>query len=197
MWRGNICALIMPEIMEKKPVLRTTLLAARRAVPADVRREWDAAIGARILAWQARHPVRTLGAYWPIQGEPDLRSAYDELAALGVQLALPVVVACDAPLGFAAWTPGDALVKDAMGVSIPAQCDAFMQPEALLIPCVGFNATRIRLGYGGGFYDRTLAVAPRPITLGIAYGCALAAFEADPHDVGLDAILTETECIGG
>jgi 5-formyltetrahydrofolate cyclo-ligase len=181
--------------MEKKPALRKSLLAARSAVPADLRQRWNAEIGARIVAWWEAHQVPTLGVYWPIRGEPDLRSAYEELNARGVRLALPVVVAKDAPLGFAEWTPGDALVKDALGVSIPAQHAVLMQPEALLIPCVGFNATRIRLGYGGGFYDRTLALAPRPFALGIAYGCALAAFDADPHDVGLDMIVTETGCI--
>lgn len=192
----NICVIIMPEIMEKKPALRDSLLAARRAVPPDLRQQWDAEIGARILAWWASNPVPTLGVYWPIRGEPDLRSAYTALSERGVQLALPVVLAKDAPLGFAAWAPGDALVKDALGVSIPARHALLMRPQALLIPCVGFNATRIRLGYGGGFYDRTLALAPRPFALGIAYDCALAAFDADPHDVGLDMIVTETGWIG-
>lgn len=182
--------------MQKKPVLRDILLATRRAVPAGLRRQWDAAIGTQIIQWWAAHPVRTLAVYWPIRGEPDLRPSYDELTRLGVRLALPVVVAKDAALGFAAWAPGDVLMKDALGVSVPAHAETCVQPDALLIPCVGFNATRIRLGYGGGFYDRTLAVAPRPLAIGIAYGCALAEFDADPHDVGLDLIVTETGCIG-
>lgn len=186
-----------PEIMQKKPALRNTLLAVRQAVPADLRRQWDAAIATRIIEWWAAHPVRTLAVYWPIRGEPDVRPAYDELARRGAQLALPVVVAKNAPLGFAAWTPGDVMVKDTMGVSIPAHAKPGLRPEALLIPCVGFNATRMRLGYGGGYYDRTLALEPRPIAIGIAHACALAEFDADPHDVGLDLIITETECLAG
>ena len=130
-----------------------------------------------------------------MRGEPDLRDVYAELAAQGVQLVLPLVVARDAPLQFAAWAPGEPLETDAMGVSIPAQISAqgrtMLDPEALLIPCVGFNAVRVRLGYGGGYYDRTLAVTPRPFAIGIAYANGLARFDAAAHDVALDLIITE------
>ena len=184
----------MPEIINKT-ALRRTLLEARKALTAELRVQWDAAIGSRIMAWWEMHPVRTLGVYWPIQNEPDVRRVYDVLADCGVQLALPVVTGNAAPLKFVAWTPGDTLVKDAMGVSIPAKADAFMHPEAILVPCVGFNATRIRLGYGGGFYDRTLALSPRPLAIGIGYACALATFHGAPHDIALDMIFTEASCI--
>jgi 5,10-methenyltetrahydrofolate synthetase len=65
-------------------------------------------------------------------------------------------------------------------------------PQALLIPCVGFNRNKIRLGYGGGFYDRTLAPLSRPRTVGIAYSCGLAEFDGAAHDIALDAVITET-----
>jgi 5-formyltetrahydrofolate cyclo-ligase len=177
--------------MRDKADLRRALLAARSAIAADARRQYDAAIGAHVLAWWGTHPVRTLGIFWPMRGEPDLRDVYVELAAHGVQLALPLVVARDAPLQFAAWAPGEPLETDAMGVSIPARSRIMLNPEALLIPCVGFNATRVRLGYGGGYYDRTLAVTPRPFAIGIAYANGLASFEAAAHDVALDLIITE------
>ncbi len=83
-------------------------------------------------------------------------------------------------------------MKDACGVLVPAKWSEPIQPNTVLIPCVGFNAQRIRLGYGAGYYDRTLAIAPRPATIGIAYTCAQAAFDAAPHDIALDAIITET-----
>ncbi|UUZ56730.1 hypothetical protein LP419_17725 [Massilia sp. H-1] len=67
------------------------------------------------------------------------------------------------------------------------------RPGALLIPCVGFNGERFRLGYGGGYYDRTLAPAPRPVTAGVAYQCLAADFASAPHDVALDRVLTEAE----
>lgn len=184
------------KIMRDKAELRRALLAARSAIATDARRQYDAAIGAHVLAWWRTHPVQTLGIFWPMRGEPDLRDVYAKLAAQGLQLALPLVVARDAPLQFAAWAPGEPLEVDAMGVSIPALIPAqnriMQNPEALLIPCVGFNAARVRLGYGGGYYDRTLAVAPRPFAIGIAYANGLASFNAAAHDVALDLIITET-----
>ncbi|RJG07765.1 5-formyltetrahydrofolate cyclo-ligase [Noviherbaspirillum cavernae] len=177
--------------MSDKEVLRRALLEKRQAVEPDVRRQWDASIATQITALLATHPVRTLGIYWPIRSEPDLRPLYAELATCGVQLALPVVIAQDAPLRFAAWSPGEPLVKDALAVSIPANADNTLHPDALLIPCVGYNSDNVRLGYGGGFYDRTLATTPRPFTLGIAYSCAMAQFKGAPHDIPLDRIITE------
>jgi 5,10-methenyltetrahydrofolate synthetase len=108
-----------------------------------------------------------------------------------VRLALPVVVDKDAPLRFVNWTPGDAMLKDGFGVAIPASGEV-VSPQALLIPCVGFNRQRLRLGYGGGFYDRTLAVDPRPTTVGIGYACGLVDFDGAAHDIALDMIFTET-----
>ncbi len=120
-----------------------------------------------------------------------MRTCYAALAELGVQLALPVVTAKAVPLRFACWNPGDPLIKDAMDIAIPTSPQCWVQPQALLIPCVGFNTHRLRLGYGGGFYDRTLATAPRPIAIGVAYADALTAFDSGPHDVALDGIITE------
>ena len=175
----------------QKAVLRTQLLAARRAIDPTTRPVWDARIGAHVLDWCARNAVRALAVYWPLRGEPDLRPAYAALAARGVRLALPVVLEKDAPLGFADWLPGEAMHKDGMGVAVPARLRALPCPPALLVPCLGFNGTRLRLGYGGGYYDRTLAPTPRPLTAGIAYACLAAAFDGDQHDIALDIVLTE------
>lgn len=181
---------MLPDASDKT-VLRRVLLERRASIAPEVRRQWDEAIAARLRILLDRQSVKTLGIYWPIRSEPDLRSCYAELATRGIRLALPVVVAADAPLRFAAWSPGDPLVKDAMSVSIPADATNTLHPDALLIPCVGFNGKNVRLGYGGGFYDRTLAAAPRPLTFGIAYSCGRAEFEGAPHDVPLDCIVTE------
>jgi 5,10-methenyltetrahydrofolate synthetase len=181
----------MPDYHSDKTVLRRALLERRAGIASDVRRQWDAAIADHLLAWFSADPVNTLGVYWPIRGEPDLHFLYAELATRGIQLALPIVEAKDTPLRFVTWTPGDAMVKDAMSITVPADTSNTVHPEALLIPCLGFNAENVRLGYGGGFYDRTLAATPRPVTLGIAYSCMLAQFEAAPHDVPLDRVVTE------
>lgn len=180
----------MTENIHSKPALRRNLLATRNAVPAELRKQWDDAI-ARRLAELRRHFSATLAIYWPMRGEPDLRDWYAEQASCGTSLSLPVIADPDAPLRFAAWKPGDALVKDAMGTSIPAHIDNFLQPETVLIPCVGFNAANFRLGFGGGFYDRTLASSTRPFAIGIAYECGRAEFVSEPHDIPLDLIVTE------
>lgn len=179
--------------MPDKDELRRTLLHTRRSVDPTLRASWDRAISARLFDWWTRHRVTTIGVYWPIRQEPDLHALYNQLSAAGVRLALPVVLAKDQPLQFAAWTPGDALIKDALGVSIPAMQDFSVRPESLLIPCVGFNAARMRLGYGGGFYDRTLAAQPRPYTIGVAYSSAAVSFDGASHDIALDAVVTESE----
>jgi 5,10-methenyltetrahydrofolate synthetase len=174
-----------------KPELRKHLLAKRRAVAPETRAAWDQALCAKVLAWQAENKVSELGVYWPLRDEPDLRPAYDELARRGVRLLLPVVVAKHTALEFAEWDIGEAMVKDAMGVAVPANLRMAAYPAALLVPCLGYNPHRFRLGYGGGFYDRTLEHTPRPCTAGIAYRCLQADFPDDPHDVALDVMLTE------
>ena len=175
-----------------KADLRKRLLTARRALDAGTRAAWDRAIGAQVVAWWRAARPEALGVYWPLRDEPDLHAAYAELDRLGARLLLPVVVAKDQALEFAEWRIGEAMVKDAMGVAVPAELRLqAAYPPALLVPCLGFNPQGYRLGYGGGFYDRTLARQPRPRTLGIAYSCLEAAFAGDAHDVALDRVLTE------
>lgn len=174
-----------------KAALRKALKQARRVLDPAVKVQRDARIGAQVMAWWRLRQVATVGVYWPLAGEPDLRAAYAELHGAGVRLALPVVMERDAPLAFSAWTPGEAMIADAMGVQVPATLRFIERPPALLIPCLGFSAEGYRLGYGGGYYDRTLETAPRPYTLGIAYSDQLAQFSHAPHDVPLDAIVTE------
>lgn len=176
--------------MLNKTDLRRSLLTARDAVAREVRTCCDIAITEHVRAWLRGNPVKTLGVYWPIRSEPDLRTLYDDLARQGIKLGLPVVVKKNAPLAFADWKPGDALASDAHGVPVPVE-RKLMQPEALLIPCVGFNGDNIRLGYGGGFYDRTLAAKPRPLAVGVAYASSRASFSAGPHDIPLDVIITD------
>jgi 5-formyltetrahydrofolate cyclo-ligase len=189
-----------------KADLRRILLARRAALSTDLRQRWDKAISAHVLLWWQANRPPMLGVYWALQSEPDLQAVYAELAANGVQLALPVVLEKDAPLAFASWQPGEAMGQDKMKVPIPAQLRLLPRPPALLVPCLGYNSLRLRLGYGGGFYDRTLAEtteaaesaevseAARPArttTIGIGYACMAAQFAGDPHDIALDCIITE------
>ncbi|NHZ93393.1 5-formyltetrahydrofolate cyclo-ligase [Massilia sp. CCM 8733] len=178
-----------------KASLRATLKAARRALDPLEKARLDALIGARVLAWWRGHTAAgaaaLLGVYWPLRGEPDLQPLYAELARAGVPLALPLVVAPDCALAFVEWVPGEAMVSDRMGVAVPAVQRVVDRPGVLLVPCLGFTEERFRLGYGGGYYDRTLEKEPRPVTVGIAYAGDQVAFAAGPHDVALDCVITE------
>jgi len=186
----------LPSVADEKQAarkaLRKALRTARGALDPAIKVQWDAHIGAQVVAWWRMRQVPTFGVYWPLAGEPDLRAAYAELHQAGVRLALPVVMERDAPLTFTEWTPGEPMLPDEAGVQVPAQLRFIERPPALLIPCLGFNTEGYRLGYGGGYYDRTLEVPPRPHTLGIAYSNQEAVFSHAPHDVPLDVIVTET-----
>ena len=178
--------------MQNKSELRQLLLTSRNAISAEQRLLWDKQLAEKIMAWWSVKRINTIGVYWPMRGEPDLHAAFASLAELGVQLALPVVVSDNAPLKFYAWTPGDSVIKDRYGAAVPADLHTELQAHALIIPCLGFNQQRFRLGYGGGFYDRTLALIPRPQTIGVAYTNAETTFAADPYDVALDMVMTPT-----
>jgi len=175
-----------------KSALRKYLKLQRASLPDADKRDFDRRIGAQVVAWWRRTRPPLLAVYWPLSGEPDLNETYQALAAKGAALALPVVLARHAPLGFAAWTPGEAMLSDQMGIAVPADLRMVARPPALLVPCLGFDEHGYRLGYGGGFYDRTLAGAVRPATLGVAYACQAAQFDAGSHDLPLDLIVTET-----
>lgn len=188
---ADLPALAPSETPSERAALRKELSQRRAAIADVLKASHDAAIGLQVLAWQAQHRFPALGVYWALRGEVDLSAAYARLAEQGVQLLLPVVLERAAPLGFAEWIPGEPMHKDAMGIAVPLDLRLAARPPALLVPCLGFNAARYRLGYGGGYYDRTLAAAPRPATAGIAYACQQAAFDTMAHDIPLDLIITE------
>ncbi|MGV3742191.1 MAG: 5-formyltetrahydrofolate cyclo-ligase [Burkholderiaceae bacterium] len=177
--------------MHNKSELRRHLIAERIALDEAQRLAWDNAIALHVQSILKARGIKSLGVYWPIRGEPDLQLMYEELASHGTALALPKVDTKNAPLSFVAWTPGEALKKDAYGTFTPDKPSMAGYPEALLIPCVGFTKKRMRLGYGAGYYDRTLAIAPRPYAIGVGYSCALTEFQSSEYDIALDVIATE------
>lgn len=177
------------EQIPERTALRRELLKLRKASSAQQRQTWDRDIGQQLQTIMRQLQPQRLAVYWPIQAEPDLQLCYQELHRAGTELALPLVVAKGQALRFVPWAPGDAMDTDDFGIPIPRQRDLFIQPDALLIPCVGFNQQRYRLGYGGGFYDRTLAELPDAKSIGIAYQLAACDFEAETHDIALSMIV--------
>ncbi len=147
---------------------------------------------AEILAdYLAAHRGKALSGYMAMRTEVDPMAA---MAAHQGPVGVPVIVAKGQPLRFREWSVGCALVEGAFKALIPAE-GAWIEPEVLIVPLVGFDARGYRLGYGGGFYDRTLAMlrAKRPT---VAVGFAFAAQELpevpiDAYDQKLDAIVTE------
>ncbi len=179
--------------MQNKPELRRTLLALRNTMDPVRKTAFDRLIAARILAWWETARPKIIGVYSPMRGEPDLQEIYAALHEKDVQLALPMVVSDDAPLKFVTWTPGETLTRDRFGAYSPSASNPEVFPHALIIPCLGFNQGCFRLGYGGGFYDRTLVIAPRPSTIGVAYAASRADFAADTFDIALDSVITEAD----
>ena len=147
-----------------------------------------------LRVWLVGRPETTIGAYWPIKGE------FDALPALyrwseadsARRIGLPVIDRATKQLRFHVWYPGCPMEDDAFGIPKPKDTEAF-EPQLLLVACVGYGPGGLRLGYGGGFYDRTLAaLQPRPYTVGVGYGNGWVPWlEAEPHDVPMDAMLTE------
>lgn len=184
--------MVDPHNPQSKNALRKQLLEARATLPAEARSAADTALCHQLAILLATLPVQCLGIYLPIRNEPDLDAAYRTLSGRGIRLALPVVTGRDQPLAFALWQPGEPLRKDTLGTTVPVQ-QTLTLPDTLLIPCVGFNRQRFRLGYGGGFYDRTLDRQDRPRTVGVAYALSEASFTPQQHDVPLDMIMTEQQ----
>jgi 5-formyltetrahydrofolate cyclo-ligase len=179
-------------LTHSRAALRKSLLEQRGQIELAQRQLWDAQIKQQLLDWCQQHRPASLAVFWPFRSEPDLLDSYPLLQQMGIQLALPVVVAKNQALQFLQWAPGDAMHTDEYGIFVPARRDRVLRPEALVIPCVGFNRQNFRLGYGGGFYDRTLAPMPRPQTIGVAYKLGKIEFAEGRHDVAMDRILTES-----
>jgi 5,10-methenyltetrahydrofolate synthetase len=143
--------------------------------------------------------VLRVGFCWPVNNEPDVRAALETWRAAGdaaFAALLPVVVEANTALAFRAWQPGMALSADRYGIPTPVAGD-FLQPQALLSPLTAFDTAGFRLGYGGGYFDRTLAgLRPRPLAIGV--GFELSRVESvfpEPHDERLDAVVTEERVI--
>lgn len=136
-----------------------------------------------------------VGGYMALVGEADPALLMVQLARRGHQLALPRVTGKHAPLVFHTYEPGGELGPGAYGIAEPDPASPILEPHVLLVPLLGFDGAGRRLGYGGGYYDRTLEAlrARNPVlAIGIAYaGQEVEALPAEPFDMPLDAVLTE------
>jgi 5-formyltetrahydrofolate cyclo-ligase len=150
---------------------RERLYALRRETPVAARAAMEEAIASRLDAMELS-PDTVVSGYWPIRGELDLRPWLAGLAARGVRVALPVVEARAAPLGFRLWTPEARMERGAWNIPVPADGGP-VTPDIVLAPLVGVDRAGYRLGNGGGYFDRTLAIlCPREV-VGVGHPSAL------------------------
>jgi 5,10-methenyltetrahydrofolate synthetase len=179
-----------------KAQLRQRLLSLRREVSLAQREAWQAAIAERLSTVLESLPsARTIAVYWPIAGEPDLRLLWARLHADGLALALPVVGERDSPLQFRHWRPGMELATDAAGVPAPLESPA-LDVDMIVVPCVGLDARGFRLGYGGGYFDRTLQHLGREVvTVGIAFDFQRCEFPVEAFDVALSIGVTPSATV--
>jgi 5-formyltetrahydrofolate cyclo-ligase len=171
---------------------RAELIARREAVAAEDHRRWSAAITASL---EQRFPLlqkNIVGFCWPYRAEYDPRPAMNFLRAHGAMLALPEVLENGAPLRFRRWWPEAPMKSGAYAIPVPDNTEV-VTVGAIIMPMVGFDQQGYRLGYGGGYFDRTLAaIAPRPLTIGVAFEILrLDSVHPQSHDIAMDFIVTE------
>lgn len=178
---------------------RARLRAERDRLSVAARQSASGAIGAHLSTFlcQTFGDLRgqVFSGYWPIKGEPDLRPLMRDLHASGVTVALPIVETRAAPLVFRRWTPATRMVRGDWNIPVPPPEAETVTPQIALAPLVGWTAEGYRLGYGGGYFDRTLAALhPRPFVIGIGFHSArLASIFPQPHDIPMDMIVTEAD----
>jgi 5-formyltetrahydrofolate cyclo-ligase len=185
----------MDQRADERAAQRAKLIAARQALPDRLERA--VALQGVLRVWLVGRREKSIGAYWPIKGEFDPLPAlyrWTEGAPDGVQrrIGLPVADRETRSLRWHVWYPGCAMELDAYDIPKPKDTEEFA-PAMLIVPCLGFGPGGVRLGYGGGFFDRTLAsVSPRPVTVGVSYTHGfLPMLRPGPLDSQLDAMLTE------
>ena len=175
--------------------LRKKLVAARQALPDRLERAVE--LQSVLRVWLVGRRETSIGAYWPIKGEFDPLPALYRWCEGGVdgsprRIGLPVADRETGTLRFRVWYPGCEMELDAYDIPKPKDTDEFL-PQMLVVPCLGFGPGGVRLGYGGGFFERTLnELKPRPVTVGVSFTHGFLPFlRSAPDDLPLDALLTE------
>lgn len=177
-----------------RDALRSAKLAARLALPSETHQTRSRQIEIHLEKLLHHHLWDVLGFYWPIRAEFDCRPLVTRLLAKNSTLhaCLPFAGDPEHPLTFHAWTPGCPMQTDRYGIPFPAEA-IMLIPDVLLIPVNAFDTQGYRLGYGTGYFDRTLAsLRPSPLTIGIGFELArVASIAPQPHDIPLNIIVTE------
>lgn len=179
---------------QRKSELRQIAHARRAGLSAEARDRASEAAAVSLLSLLDAHRGATIAGYWPIRDEIDCRPALANLIAAGRSVCLPVVLGDEQPLQFRRWSKDAALEPAGFGAMAPGAEAEIVVPDVIIVPVLAFDAKGTRLGYGKGFYDRTIAnLDTKPTLFGYAYSVQeLDHIPADAHDVGLDMVVTET-----
>ena len=182
-------------ISDEKQAVRKAAMAVRKRTHMAASGAGEAA-AKHVLAWLESVPeVRSVSGYMPIHTELDILPLMQALHARGYAVSVPVIVGKAQPLRFRAWTPDAVMVDGPFGAQVP-ESGAWVRPNLLLCPMLAFDSTGQRMGYGGGFYDRTIAALSPVRALGYAYAGQQA--ENLPHeetDMPLEGVATENGII--
>lgn len=171
---------------------RKRLIDERLAVEAAERRSGSERIAAGLDRVIGKASGQIVSVYWPFRGEPDLRNWSIRVIERGGRIALPVVIKKGWPLEFRIWSPGDPLERGVWNILVPSHGPS-VQPDTIVAPVVGFDHANYRLGYGGGFFDRTLAaIRKRPFVVGVGYTRSrIPTIYPQPHDIPMNVIVTD------
>jgi 5,10-methenyltetrahydrofolate synthetase len=186
------------ELKAWRKARRADLVGRRAGTPQETRGEWNERITAALVAAFDIPHEAVVGFCWPFKGEFDARFAVRRWREHGALAALPEVVANRQPLQFRAWRPGVPMRKGVYDIPFPHGTEIVV-PDVAVVPMNGFDARGFRLGYGGGFFDRTLAAHDRRIVaIGVAYEMLrLETIHPQPYDVPMDFVVTEAAIYTG
>jgi 5,10-methenyltetrahydrofolate synthetase len=171
---------------------RAELIARRMSAGAADRQRWSEAIARHLDQLLPIADARAIGFCWPYKGEPDVLPVVRRWVANGGTAALPVVLKPRSPMVFRRWAPDVAMTTGVYDIPVPRDTE-LLHPDILLIPLTGFDDTGYRLGYGGGFFDRTvITLDPRPLMIGVGFELSrMASIRPQSHDQPMDLIVTE------
>lgn len=174
---------------------RPRLIEMRAAIRANDRKRMDDVIRTKLSSLLTTMQRRIVSIYWPMKGEPNLIPWVKNSLPSELAVALPVVIEKGAPMEFRSWSPGESLIGGIWNIPIPEH-GASLVPDIVIAPVVGFDKRGYRLGYGGGYFDRTLAaLARKPNVIGIGYAqAAIETIYPLEHDIPMDVIVTEQSC---
>ena len=172
--------------------MRREKIAARMALPATTHALLSAKVEAHLGPLLDRVRPAIVGYCWPIRAEFDCRPLVVALLARGARACLPLVLAADAAMAFREWTPDSPMREDQYGILQPTTGELLV-PDVLLMPINAIDERGYRLGYGGGYFDRTLAALdPPPLAIGVGFELArVGTTLPGPHDIAMDAVVTE------